>query len=219
MHLASSLWDARSHQSDDQRLVWRDIAPECFRGTLAGHQAITTAGWPLTWARQANVAVHVNDANGCWLTMARTRRLCAVTTTNIGCSRSSRKRKPKPGLPGLFDHPKYRQRNIIERMFGWLKENRRILTLFDKLTKSYTAMVSLPCAMRCMRRLFSGKSLGDRTGRLLCLPRGGPRSMRPRARCVREAMSVPVSKWESSTPLLGSSIGYRSGGRAATAIV
>lgn len=38
----------------------------------------------------------------------------------------SMKRKPKPGLPRLFDRPKYRQRNIIERMFGWLKENRRI---------------------------------------------------------------------------------------------
>jgi len=32
-----------------------------------------------------------------------------------------------------LDRPKYRQRNIIERMFGWLKENRRIVTRFDKL--------------------------------------------------------------------------------------
>lgn len=30
----------------------------------------------------------------------------------------SMKRKPKPGSPRLFDRPKYRQRNIIERMFG-----------------------------------------------------------------------------------------------------
>jgi len=29
------------------------------------------------------------------------------------------KRKPKPGLPRLFDRPKHRQRNIIERIFGW----------------------------------------------------------------------------------------------------
>ena len=50
------------------------------------------------------------------------------------------KRKPKPGVPRLFDRPKYRQRNIIERMFGWLKENRRIVTRFDKLAKSYAAM-------------------------------------------------------------------------------
>lgn len=57
----------------------------------------------------------------------------------------SMKRKPKPGLPRLFDRQKYRQRNIIERMFGWLKENRRIVTRFDKLAKSYVAMVSLAC--------------------------------------------------------------------------
>ncbi|RFQ01326.1 IS5 family transposase [Pseudomonas putida] len=66
----------------------------------------------------------------------------------------SMKRKPKPGLPRLFDRPKYRQRNIIERMFGWLKENRRIVTRFDKLAKSYAAMVSLACSMRCLRHLF-----------------------------------------------------------------
>lgn len=49
----------------------------------------------------------------------------------------STKRKPKPGLPRLFDRPKYRQRNIIERMFGWLKENRRIV---KALTSSRKAM-------------------------------------------------------------------------------
>ncbi|WP_461531413.1 IS5 family transposase [Pseudomonas sp. 210_17 TE3656] len=68
------------------------------------------------------------------------------------------KRKPKPGLPRLFDRPKYRQRNVIERMFGWLKENRRIVTRFDKLAKSYGAMVSLACVMRCMRHLFSDRA-------------------------------------------------------------
>ncbi|MCP6695530.1 IS5 family transposase [Pseudomonas donghuensis] len=65
------------------------------------------------------------------------------------------KRKPKPGLPRLFDCPKYRQRNIIERMFGWLKEHRRIATRFDKLAKSFAAMISLACPMRCLRHLFS----------------------------------------------------------------
>lgn len=67
----------------------------------------------------------------------------------------SMKRKPKPGLPLLFDRPKYRQRNIIERMFGWLKENRRIVKRFDKLANSYAAVVSLACAMRCLRHYFS----------------------------------------------------------------
>lgn len=30
-------------------------------------------------------------------------------------------RNPRPGLPRLFDSPKYRQRNIIEQIFGWLR--------------------------------------------------------------------------------------------------
>lgn len=47
------------------------------------------------------------------------------------------KRKLKSGLPRLFDRPKYRQRNIIERMFGWLKENHRIVTRFNNLAKGY----------------------------------------------------------------------------------
>jgi len=67
----------------------------------------------------------------------------------------SMKRKPESGLPSLFDCPKCRQHNFIERMFGWLKENRRIVTHFDKLAKSYAAMVSLVCAMRCLRHYFS----------------------------------------------------------------
>ena len=70
----------------------------------------------------------------------------------------SMKRKPKPGLSRLFDRPKYRQRNVIERMFGWLKENRRVVTRFDKLAKSYSAMVSLACVMRCLRHLFSDRT-------------------------------------------------------------
>ncbi|MBF8638197.1 IS5/IS1182 family transposase, partial [Pseudomonas putida] len=41
---------------------------------------------------------------------------------------------------------------------GWLKENRRIVTRFDKLAKSYAAMVSLACVLWCMRRLFSDRA-------------------------------------------------------------
>lgn len=67
----------------------------------------------------------------------------------------SMKRKSKPGLARLFDRPKYRQRNIIERIFGWLEENRRIVTRFDKLAKSHAAMVALACSMQCFRHLFS----------------------------------------------------------------
>ncbi|RMQ73170.1 ISPs1a-2 [Pseudomonas viridiflava] len=47
---------------------------------------------------------------------------------------------------------------MIERMFGWLKENRRIGTRYDKLAKSYAAMVTLACSLRCMQQYFSYKT-------------------------------------------------------------
>jgi transposase len=62
------------------------------------------------------------------------------------------KRKPKPDLPRLFDRPVYSQRNIIKRMFGWLKEHRRIGTRFDKRAQSFAAMVSLAWSLRCLRQ-------------------------------------------------------------------
>ena len=44
--------------------------------------------WMMSASRQANVVVHVNDANGCWLTRATTLKPCAATATDIECSRS-----------------------------------------------------------------------------------------------------------------------------------
>jgi len=35
----------------------------------------------------------------------------------------------------------YRQRNIIERLIGWLKESRRILTRFAKTAKNMGGML------------------------------------------------------------------------------
>ena len=46
-------------------------------------------------------------------------------------------RKPRPGLSRVFDKPKCRERNVIERGFGWLKELRRIATRYDKLARSF----------------------------------------------------------------------------------
>ena len=67
-------------------------------------------------------------------------------------------RKPRPGLPCLFDRPKYQQRNVIERLFSWLKEKRRLCTRFDKLASSFKAMVTVACIEQCMRADFSDKS-------------------------------------------------------------
>ncbi|MEE4576208.1 IS5 family transposase [Pseudomonas alliivorans] len=66
-------------------------------------------------------------------------------------------RKPRPGLPRLFDRPQYKKRNVIERLFSWLKEKRRLGTRYDKLASSFKAMVTLACIEKCLRADFSDK--------------------------------------------------------------
>ena len=47
----------------------------------------------------------------------------------------------KPLIP--YDPVAYRQRNLIERMFGRLKDFRRIATRYDKLARNFLAAVHL----------------------------------------------------------------------------
>ena len=41
----------------------------------------------------------------------------------------------------------YRKRNAIERMFGWLKDFRRIATRYDRLAVNYLAALCLAAAV------------------------------------------------------------------------
>ena len=43
----------------------------------------------------------------------------------------------------VFDKEAYRQRNIVERLIGWLKESRRILSRFEKTAKNFGGMLTL----------------------------------------------------------------------------
>ena len=45
--------------------------------------------------------------------------------------------------PIPYDRTAYRQRNLIERMFGRLKDWRRIATRYDKLANNYLAALHL----------------------------------------------------------------------------
>jgi len=47
--------------------------------------------------------------------------------------------------------------NIIERLFRWPKEKRRICTRYDKLVSSFKAMATLACIKRFLRADFSDK--------------------------------------------------------------
>ncbi|EKT4464895.1 transposase [Pseudomonas putida] len=50
--------------------------------------------------------------------------------------------------------PELRERDVIEGLFGWLKEHRLLAARYCKLATSYVAMVTLACRQRCLRNLF-----------------------------------------------------------------
>ena len=50
-------------------------------------------------------------------------------------------RRRKPLIP--YDETAYRERNLIERMFGRLKDFRRVATRYDKLARNFLATALL----------------------------------------------------------------------------
>jgi transposase len=52
-----------------------------------------------------------------------------------------------------FDKETYRQRNVVERCIGWMKENRRIGTRYDKLAITFSAMVQLGIIQQYLRKI------------------------------------------------------------------
>ena len=64
-------------------------------------------------------------------------RLAKRSTEAVIPSTASRK------APIPFDRIAYRERNLIERMFGRLKDFRRIATRYDKLARNFLAAVAL----------------------------------------------------------------------------
>jgi transposase len=53
--------------------------------------------------------------------------------------------------PVAFDSELYRERNIIERLVGWLKESRRILSRFEKTAKNFGGMLKMAFILRYLR--------------------------------------------------------------------
>ncbi|REF27207.1 transposase [Xenorhabdus cabanillasii] len=52
-----------------------------------------------------------------------------------------------------FDNQAYRNRNVVERCFGFLKGHRRIATRYEKTARNYLSMVKLGCIRLFYRRL------------------------------------------------------------------
>ena len=61
------------------------------------------------------------------------------------------------GRPPAFDAKQYRQRNVIERCVGWLKEARAVATRYEKLAVHYLSTLKLAMIRRYLRLALSDK--------------------------------------------------------------
>lgn len=55
----------------------------------------------------------------------------------------SKENEDRDARPVAFDREAYRRRNTVERLIGWLKESRRILSRFEKTAKNFGGMLTL----------------------------------------------------------------------------
>ena len=55
----------------------------------------------------------------------------------------SKENEDREARPVEFDRQAYRDRNIIERLIGWLKENRRIFSRFEKTAKNFGGFLKM----------------------------------------------------------------------------
>ncbi len=55
--------------------------------------------------------------------------------------------------PVPFDRQAYRDRNIVERLIGWLKECRRIFSRFEKTAKNFGGMIKMAFIQRYLKWL------------------------------------------------------------------
>ena len=62
----------------------------------------------------------------------------------------SRKTEDRTKRPD-FDKEKYRNRNIVERLIGWLKEARRVFSRYEKTAKNFGGMIKLAFIERYLR--------------------------------------------------------------------
>ena len=95
------------------------------------------------------VADRGNDASAFRRYLRRRGIRCVIPEKRVPAG----ERRRRQGRPPTFCRATYRQRNVVERLVGWLKEHRRIATRFEKLACSFLAMVKLSFMRRYFRVL------------------------------------------------------------------
>ncbi len=63
----------------------------------------------------------------------------------------SKENEDRDARPVEFDREAYRNRNIVERLIGWLKECRRIFSRFEKTAKNFCGMIKMAFIQRYLR--------------------------------------------------------------------
>ena len=63
----------------------------------------------------------------------------------------SKANEDRAARPVKFDKRTYRDRNIVERLIGWLKECRRVFSRFEKTAKNFAGMIRLAFIQRYLR--------------------------------------------------------------------
>ena len=63
----------------------------------------------------------------------------------------SKTNEGRDARPVAFDAEAYRNRNIVERLIGWLKECRRVLTRFEKTAVNFVGMIRMAFIQRYLR--------------------------------------------------------------------
>ena len=74
-------------------------------------------------------------------------------------------------VPIDYDRVLYRERNIVERSIGWLKQDRRIATRYEKTAASYLGFVLFAAARQWLRNPLANVH----TPYTSALPTGRPR--------------------------------------------
>jgi len=65
----------------------------------------------------------------------------------------SKENEDRDARPIDFDREAYRDRNIVERLIGWLKECRRVFSRFEKTAKNFSGMLKMAFIQRYLRLL------------------------------------------------------------------
>lgn len=63
----------------------------------------------------------------------------------------SKTNEDREARPVAFDRQAYRDRNIVERLIGWLKECRRIASRFEKTAKNFGGMIKMAFIQRYLK--------------------------------------------------------------------